>query len=105
VCDTEVPPGPISMDFSALNGGIVNGSYIIFTTNFLQQGGLTDGTTDGNTYTLSGTNPAICQDNQGNRPVAPMTISGDCGDGVTITYRDPNTEGTLTGNVECTLLT
>ena len=36
-------------------------------------------------------------------PVDTITISGDCGDGVPIAYRDPNTEATFTGTVECTL--
>jgi hypothetical protein len=110
VCNTEVPPGEISIDFQAIGseivggGEIVNGSYLLFTSNFLIPGVLTDGTADGNTYTLSGTNQPVCPDDQGNRLPAPMTLNGDCGDGVRITYRDPNTEGTLTGNVECTLL-
>jgi hypothetical protein len=54
-------------------------------------------------FTLSGTNQPVCSD-QGVRLPVPMTLSGDCGEDVTITYRDPNKEGTLTGNVECTLL-
>ena len=105
VCDPPVPPDlTISIDFSAQRDGTVSGTYTISTnTGFLQQGEITDGTTDGNTYTLSGVNLAICIDNQGNRPVAPITISGDCGDRVTITYRDPNAVGTFTGNVQCTL--
>ena len=68
-----------------------------------QPGGLPDGFTDGNTFTLSGVNEAARVDNQGNAPIDTITISGDCRDGVTITYRDPNTEATFTGNVECTL--
>ena len=100
VCNPPVPPGlTISIDFSAQRDGTVSGTYTISTTNFLRQGTITDG----NTYTLSGVNLAVCEDNQGNVPVAPITISGDCGDRVTITYRDPNTAGTFTGNVQCTL--
>jgi hypothetical protein len=100
-----VPPGlTISIDFSAQRDGTVSGTYTISASSgFLLQGEITDGITDGNTYTLSGVNQAVCSDNQGNVPVAPMTISGDCGDRVTITYRDPNTVGTFTGNVQCTL--
>jgi hypothetical protein len=104
VCNTEVPPGEISIDFQALAGVTVNGTYLLITSNNLIPGLLTDGTADGNTYTLGGTNQPLCPDDQGNRLPAPMTLSGDCGDGVTITYRDPNAEGTLTGNVECTSL-
>jgi hypothetical protein len=105
VCNPPVPPGlTISIDFSAQRDGTVSGTYTISASSgFFLQGTITDGTTDGNTYTLSGVNLAVCADNQGNQPVAPMTISGDCGDGVTITYRDPNTVGTFTGNVQCTL--
>ena len=105
VCDPPVDPSlTFSIDFSAQRDGTVSGTYTISASNGnSQQGGLTDGSTDGNTFTLSGVNPAACEDNQGNVPVDTITISGDCGDGVTITYRDPNTEATFTGNVECTL--
>ena len=52
----------------------VESILISASTGFLRQGIVTDGTTDGNTYTLSGVNLAVCADNQGNLPVAPMTI-------------------------------
>jgi len=96
-----VPSGlTISIDFSAQRDGTVSGTYTISASSgFFRQGEITDG----NTYTLSGVNLTVCADNQGNQPVAPMTISGDCGDRVTITYRDPNAVGTFTGNVQCTL--
>ena len=105
VCDPPVDPSlTFSIDFSAQRDGTVSGTYTILASNGNSQpGGLTDGSTDGNTFTLSGVNEAACVDNQGNAPVDTITISGDCGDDVTITYRDPNTEATFTGNVECTL--
>jgi hypothetical protein len=105
VCNPPVAEDlTFSIDFSAQRDGTVSGTYTISTSNgFTVQGTITDGTTDGNTYTLSGVNQTVCSDDQANRPVAPMTISGDCGDRVTITYRDPLTVGTFTGNVQCTL--
>lgn len=105
VCDPPVDPSlTFSIDFSAQRDGTVSGTYTISASNGNSvQGGLTDGSTDGNTFTLSGVNEAACEDNQGNVPVDTITISGDCGDGVMIAYRDPNTEATFTGTVECTL--
>lgn len=32
-----------------------------------------------------------------------MMTSGDCGTGVTIRYEEPDSSGTFTGDVECTL--
>jgi hypothetical protein len=40
-----------------------------------------------------------CEDNRGDVPIDTITISGDR-DGITITYRDPNTDATYTGNIE-----
>jgi hypothetical protein len=48
-------------------------------------------------------NLSVCGDSQGQTVVDEITISGDCGDGVTITYRDPLSVGTFTGDVDCTL--
>jgi hypothetical protein len=86
----------------SINGGIANGTYFIFASNGNSVPGvLTDGSTNGNTFTLSGINQAACEDTQGNLPFNIITISGRCGDGVKISYRDPNTRATFTGNVQC----
>ena len=105
-CNPPVPPDlTISMNFLlSINGGIANGTYFIFASDGNSVPGvLTDGSTNGNTFTLSGINTAACEDNQGNAPTDTITISGRCGDGVKISYRDPNTKATFTGNVECIL--
>jgi hypothetical protein len=65
-------------------------------------GTFTDGTTDGNTFTLSGEHSVVlCLP-----PVDPIlfTISGDCGDGVTISYEDnQGITAQFIADVECTL--
>jgi hypothetical protein len=102
-CNPPVFPGlTFTLDFSAQSDGTVSGTYTmsIEPIGFVSTGDLTDGTTDGNTFTLSGEGNPFCSPF-----VDPnlVTISGDCGDDVTITYEDESAEGTLTGNVECTL--
>ena len=62
-------------------------------TNLLS---VNDGTTDGNTFSLSGASGA-CSD-------APFTVSGNCGSGVIVSYIEDATLGSFTGNVECTLV-
>jgi hypothetical protein len=89
--------------FSAQGDGTLTGSYTVSTIGFVREGVITEGTTDGNTYTLSGENLSIC----GNPSpvIGEITISGDCGDDVTITYEDPATVVTFEeGDVDCTLL-
>jgi hypothetical protein len=84
--------GTFNLQFSGFDGVAVNAD-----------GTITDGTTDGNTFTLSGELPSqsICAP-----PVEPnlVTISGDCGDDVTITYQDnEGANAQLIADVECTL--
>jgi hypothetical protein len=102
VCTPPVPPGlAISLEFSAESDGTVTGTYTVTATGFEPfTGELTDGTTDGNTFTLSGMGDSVCIPE-----VIPnlVTISGDCGDDVTVTYKDESAEGTFTGDVECIL--
>jgi hypothetical protein len=59
------------------------------------------GTTDGNTFSLSGEASlvAICDSD-----VQPFTVSGDCGTGVTVSYEEDGATGIFTGDVVCTLL-
>jgi hypothetical protein len=107
-------PGPadptLSVEFEAQNDGTTtSGTYTLSITDsmgtrVIREGVFTLGTTDGSTYTFGGENLALCGDLEGGISVLPMSISGDCGDGVTIIYGDFNTGATnFAGNVECTL--
>ena len=102
VCDPTVPPTlAISIEFSAQSDGDVTGTYAISAPGFEDfTGESTDGTTDGNTFTLSGVGEPPCLPFVDPNDV---TISGDCGDDVTITYEDLSAVGTFTGDVECIL--
>jgi hypothetical protein len=97
------PVGAIlNLEFSAQSDGTVSGTYTIDSPNSgpERDGTITDGTTDGSTFSLTGEGSSICfaQPQTGE-----VTISGDCGDDVTITYEDTGASGTFTGDVECTL--
>jgi hypothetical protein len=101
----------VELEFSAEEGrdGTVTGTFNLQFSGFdgvmvNVDGTITDGTTDGNTFTLSGERslpPAICL------PAvdpSPVTISGDCGDDVTITYvENVGATAQLIADVECTL--
>jgi hypothetical protein len=83
----------------------VTGTYTISVpgTGVADKGGIiTDGTIEGSTFTLSSVNESYCFGPAG-LVTDEITISGDCGDDVTITYEDPVTDATFTGDVECTL--
>jgi hypothetical protein len=100
----------VELEFSAEEGrdGTVTGTFNLQFSGFdgvavNADGTITYGTTDGNTFTLSGELPSqsICAP-----PVEPnlVTISGDCGDDVTITYQDnEGANAQLIADVECTL--
>jgi hypothetical protein len=106
VCDPPAPDRETFISFSAGGeDGTVTGTYTFSdpVAPFTREGVITEGTTDGNTYTLSGENLSIC--GAPGTVVDEITISGDCGDDVTITYEDPATVATFTGDVECTVLT
>jgi hypothetical protein len=97
------PVGAIlNLNFEAQSDGTVSGTYTITSPNsgITRDGTITDGTTDGSTFSLTGEGSSICfaQPQTGE-----VTISGDCGDDVTITYEDTGASGTFTGDVECTL--
>ncbi len=101
-CTPPIPSNlAISIVFSAQSDGDVTGTYELRGGGSIFTGELTDGTTDGNTFTLSGVGEiSICTPQVVDTEV---TISGDCGNGVPFTYRDESAEGTFTGDVECTL--
>jgi hypothetical protein len=88
-------PADIRISVTEQESGTVTGSVI-----FVLEGGTltldaTGGTTDGNTFTVSGPN-GVC--------VGAFTVSGDCGNDVMISYEDADGIGTYTGDVECTLI-
>jgi hypothetical protein len=100
----------VELEFSAEEGraGTVTGIFNLQFSGFdgvtvNADGTITDGSTDGNTFTLSGELPGqfFCAP-----PVEPnlVTISGDCGDDVPITYEDnEGARAQLIADVECTL--
>jgi hypothetical protein len=82
--------------------GTVTGFFQIFGGAF-KSGSIRDGTINENSYTLTGVvNPgAQCGGSFTNLP-AEATITGECGEGVTIHYRDTHGEvGDFLGNVIC----
>ena len=79
--------------------GEVTGSVIFFHPGFPPEGSqiqVTDGTTDGNTFSLAGESD-LCG--------GAFTLSGNCGTSVAVSYEDEGVSGggTFTGDVECTL--
>jgi hypothetical protein len=105
------PDPTLEVEFIAQSDGTTSGTYTLSITDTntdekrdIREGVITSGTTDGSTYAFGGEGLAFCGDFEGGISVLPMSISGDCGDGVTIHYGDLNTgEITFTGDVECTL--
>jgi hypothetical protein len=100
------PPLNFNLEFSAQSDGTVSGTYTMTASgvfNFVTEGVFTDGTTDGSIFSLTGEGITICPDPDS--PTVEVTVSGDCGDDVTMVYREPQNlfQTTLTGNVECTL--
>ena len=53
-------------------------------------------------FSLTGFGDVLCRLNPDADPGI-FTIEGDCGEGVTVNYRDDVGAGTLTGDVECIL--
>jgi hypothetical protein len=103
-------PNPtLEVGFSAQSDGTTSGTYTLSITDSsgertIREGVITIASTDGITFELGGEGLAFCGDLEGGISVLPMSISGDCGDGVTIRYGDLNKgEITFTGDVVCTL--
>ena len=97
----------LDLTFSAQSDGTVSGTYTIGADGSpFREGVLTDGTTDGSTYSLTGEGQALCFDPVIGPPppTGEVTISGNCGDDVTINYDDVQASGPFTGDVECTLI-
>jgi hypothetical protein len=98
------PVGAIlNLNFEAQSDGTVSGTYTIdsSTPGLDRDGTITDGTTDGSTFSLTGEGSSICF---AEPQTGEVTISGDCGDGVEIRYEDTGASGTFTGDVDCTLI-
>jgi hypothetical protein len=93
----------LDLEFSAQSDGTVSGTYTIdsSTPGLDRDGTITDGTTDGSTFSLTGEGSSICF---AEPQTGEVTISGDCGDGVEIRYEDTGASGTFTGDVDCTLI-
>jgi hypothetical protein len=93
----------LDLDFSQ-SDGTVSGAYEITGTgpdNFIIDGTITDGTSDGSIYSLTGEGESLC-------PIplstVEITINGDCGDDVTINYEEPQATGAFLGSdVDCSL--
>jgi hypothetical protein len=93
----------LDLDFSQ-SDGTVSGAYEITGTgpdNFIIDGTITDGISDGSIYSLTGEGESLC-------PIplstVEITINGDCGDDVTINYEEPQASGVFPGSdVDCSL--
>ena len=101
-CPTGVTV-PASIQFNAQkNRGTIFGSYFIFGVGVSKFGSVTGGTITQNSYSLSGiTTQEICANVPLFVPVN-ATLSGECGRGVIINYRDATGErGDFLGDVAC----
>jgi hypothetical protein len=92
--------GGISISAQGEEDGTVTGTVTLLVIGGASsQNSVTGGTTDGNTFSLTGqSTPGFCGD------ASPFTVSGGCGNDVMISYADSFFSGTYIGNVECTLL-
>ena len=96
----SVQPEAIIISAEGQEDGTVTG-FIAFSIGLGITFPVTGGTTDGNTFSLTGeTGPGLICGGE----VQQFTVSGECGTGVIITYEEPDASGTFTGNVECTLV-
>jgi hypothetical protein len=106
ICDGLTSDGLVIVDISAQ--GQEDGTVTGFVRVQTPEGGdatypVSGGTTDGNTFSLSG---EISQDELCGTPGIPdqFTVSGDCGNSVLVKYEESDSSATVTGDVECTLL-
>ena len=105
ICDGLTSGGIVAVTISAQGqeDGTVTGSVRVQNPD----GGdatypVSGGTTDGNTFSLSG---EISEELLCGTPGIPdqFTVSGDCGNNVMISYEESDSSATVTGDVECTL--
>jgi hypothetical protein len=78
VCDPPALDEEAFISFSAQGDVTVTGTYTFSVpdaNNFIRKGVITEGTTDGSTYTLSGENLGVCSSG-GPSTVGETTISG-----------------------------
>jgi hypothetical protein len=100
-CQPPLPPGDSFLAAIAEEDGPVTGNYTITHIGMVTEqrtGELSAASTDGSIYSINAENLGFCSDSAGE-----ITISGDCGEDVTIRYEDPSAIGTFTGDVECIL--
>jgi hypothetical protein len=92
--------GGISISAQGEEDGTVTGTVTLtIIGGASSQNSVTGGTTNGNTFSLTGqSTPGFCGD------ASAFTVSGGCGNDVMISYADSFFSGTYIGNVECTLL-
>ena len=104
-CDGVTDDGAVGIQISAQGqeDGTVTGSVNIQTPGSNAAYPVSGGTTDGNTFSLSG---EISEELLCGTPGIPdqFTVSGNCGNNVMITYEESESSATVTGDVECTLL-
>jgi hypothetical protein len=92
-------PSTKVLDSTEEEGGTITGpvTFVLSPTQRVTLGLVAGtGTTDGNTFSISGPNGFFLPES--------FTVSGGCGIGVTVRYEEELNEGTFTGDVTCTLL-
>jgi hypothetical protein len=88
--------GTLLIDVERQEDGSVTGTATAITGIGINIMTVTDATTDGNTFSLSGVGGRCLQ--------GAFTVNGDCGTDVMASYEEGEGTATFTGDVECTLL-
>lgn len=94
-CENQNLPSRMSIDATGGESGTVTGTVTLDEAIVVFTLPITGGTTDGNTFSLSG------EDGRCNGGA--FTVSGNCGTDVTVSYEEEDATGTFAGDVECTL--
>jgi hypothetical protein len=96
-CEQQNLPSNMFIDATGGESGTVTGTVTLDEAIVVFMLPITGGTTDGNTFSLSG------EDGRCNGGA--FTVSGNCGTGVfPVSYEEDDASGTFEGDVECTLL-
>jgi hypothetical protein len=96
-CEQQNLPSNMAIDVTGEESGTVTGTVTLDEAIVVFTLPVTGGTTDGNTFSLSG------EDGRCNGGA--FTVSGNCGTDVfPVSYEEDDASGTFAGNVECTLL-
>ena len=94
-CENQNLPSRMSIDATGGESGTVTGTVILDEAIVVFTLHITGGTTDGNTFSLSG------EDGRCNGGA--FIVSGNCGSDVTVSYEEDDALGNFGGEVECTL--